>query len=462
VTITLDPVYLSRLQWVWVMAWHILLPAFTVGLASYIAVLEGLFFFRKEDVWLRLSRFWIRIFAVSFAMGVVSGIVMPFQFGTNWSRFSDAVANVVSPMMAYEDLMAFFLEAAFLGILLFGRRLVPRWAHFFAACMVAIGTLFSSFWILSVNSWMQTPAGFEIGDDGRFFPFSWLEIVFSPSFPYRLAHNVSAFYVTTGFVVLGVGAYLFRRGGFAEESRRMVLMALGFLALFVPLQIALGDLHGLNTRDYQPAKLAAIEARWETTAPVPFTLFAIPDQQGERNLYAIDIPYLGSLILTHSLNGGIKGLKQWPPDERPPVWPVFFAFRVMVGIGLVMLVVVSLGWLLRIRGQLFETGWFLRLCQWTAPLGFVAVLAGWITTEVGRQPWTVYGLMRTAQSVSPSLTGFDVLLSLLAYVAIYLLMFPAGLAVMARLVRQGPTEDVETRIPVEGLRPQAPFSNIVE
>jgi cytochrome d ubiquinol oxidase subunit I len=395
-------------------------------------------------------------------MGVVSGIVMPFQFGTNWSRFSDAVANVVSPMMAYEGLMAFFLEAAFLGVLLFGRRLVPRWAHFFAACMVAIGTLFSSFWILSVNSWMQTPAGFEIEDDGRFFPISWLAIVFNPSFPYRLAHNVSAFYVTTGFVVLGVGAYLFRRGSSVEEARRMVLMALGFLAPFVPLQIALGDLHGLNTRDYQPAKLAAIEARWETTAPVPLTLFAIPDQQGERNLYAIDIPYLGSLILTHSLNGGIKGLKQWPPDERPPVWPVFFAFRVMVGIGLVMLVVVSLGWFLRIRGQLFETGWFLRLCQWTAPLGFVAVLAGWITTEVGRQPWTVYGLMRTVQSVSPSLTGFDVLLSLLAYVGVYLLMFPAGLAAMARLVRQGPTEDVETRIPVEGLRPQAPFSNTAE
>jgi cytochrome bd ubiquinol oxidase subunit I len=462
VMMTLDPVFLSRMQWVWVIAWHILLPAFTVGLASYIAVLEGLFFFRREDIWLRLSRFWIRIFAVSFAMGVVSGIVMPFQFGTNWSRFSDAVANVVSPMMAYEGLMAFFLEAAFLGILLFGRRLVPRWAHFFSASMVAIGTLFSSFWILSVNSWMQTPAGFEIEDDGRFFPISWLAIVFNPSFPYRLAHNVSGFYVTTGFVVLGVGAYLFRRGSSVEEARRMVLMALGFLALFVPLQIALGDLHGLNTRDYQPAKLAAIEARWETTAPVPLTLFAIPDQQGERNLYAIDIPYLGSLILTHSLNGGIKGLKQWPPDERPPVWPVFFAFRVMVGIGLVMLVVVSLGWFLRIRGQLFETGWFLRLCQWTAPLGFVAVLAGWITTEVGRQPWTVYGLMRTAQSVSPSLTGFDVLLSLLAYVAIYLLMFPAGLAVMARLVRQGPAEDVETRIPVEGLRPQAPFSNTAE
>jgi cytochrome bd ubiquinol oxidase subunit I len=214
---TLDPVFLSRMQWIWVISWHILLPAFTVGLASYIAVLEGLFFFRREDIWLRLSRFWIRIFAVSFAMGVVSGIVMPFQFGTNWSRFSDAVANVVSPMMAYEGLMAFFLEAAFLGILLFGRKLVPRWAHFFAACMVAVGTLFSSFWILSVNSWMQTPAGFEIEDDGRFFPISWLAIVFNPSFPYRLAHNVSAFYVTTGFVVLGVGAYLF---GVAASLRK--------------------------------------------------------------------------------------------------------------------------------------------------------------------------------------------------------------------------------------------------
>ena len=452
----LDPLFLSRLQWAWVIAWHILLPAFTVGLASYIAVLEGLYFFTRREIWFRISRFWTRIFSVSFAMGVVSGIVMPFQFGTNWSRFSDAAANVISPLLAYEDLMAFFLEATFLGVLLFGRKLVPAWAHFFAACMVALGTLFSSFWILAANSWMQTPAGYEV-HDGRFFPTDWLAIVFNPSFPYRLAHNVSAFYVTTGFVVLGVGAWLVRRGGFAPESRLMVGMALGFLSLFVPLQIFLGDQHGLNTLEYQPAKLAAIEGRWETVSPTPLTLFGIPDQQAERNDYAIDIPYLGSLILTHSLTGEIKGLKDWPPDQRPPVWPVFFAFRIMVGIGFLMLGVVALGGVLWWRNRLFETTWFLRLCQWVAPLGFVAVIAGWTTTEVGRQPWTIYGLLRTSQSVSPSLTGPDVLLSLLAYMAVYLIMFPAGVAVMARIIREGPVAQTAPDEPVEGVQRKVPL-----
>ena len=454
---SLDPLFLSRLQWAWVIAWHILLPAFTVGLASYIAVLEALYFFRREEVWFRLSRYWTRIFAVSFAMGVVSGIVMPFQFGTNWSRFSDAAANVISPMMAYEGLMAFFLEATFLGVLLFGRDLVPRWAHFLAACMVAIGTLFSAFWILSVNSWMQTPAGFEIRD-GRFFPTDWLAIVFNPSFPYRLAHNVSAFYVTTAFVVLGVGAYLQRRGGFPAESRRMIYMALGFLTLFVPLQIFLGDQHGLNTLEHQPAKLAAMEGRWDTASPAPLTLFAIPDQEGERNRYAIELPYLGSLILTHSLDGEIKGLKEWPADQRPPVWVVFFAFRIMVGIGFAMLGIVALGWWLYWKGNLLETGWYLRLCQWAAPLGFLAVLAGWTTTEVGRQPWTIYGLMRTAHSVSPSLTGQDVFVSLLAYMAVYLVMFPAGFAVMAGMARIGP-QTVAPEKPIEGLQHETPVLN---
>ena len=273
---TLDPLFLSRLQWAWVIGWHILLPAFTVGMASYIAVLEGLYFFRGGEIWLRMSRFWTRIFAVAFGMGVVTGIVMPFQFGTNWSRFSDATANVLSPMLAYEDLMAFFLEATFLGVLLFGRRLVPRWAHFLSACMVALGTLMSSFWILAANSWMQTPAGYDVRD-GRFFPADWLAIVFNPSFPYRLAHNVTAFYVTTGFVVLGVGATLVRRSVSVAEAQRMMTMALGFLAVFVPLQIFLGDLQGLNTRQHQPAKLAAIEGRWQTAAPAPLTLFGIPD-----------------------------------------------------------------------------------------------------------------------------------------------------------------------------------------
>ena len=451
----LDPLFLSRLQWAWVIAWHILLPAFTVGLASFIAVLEGLHLFTGDQVWFRISRFWTRIFAVSFGMGVVSGIIMPFQFGTNWSRFSDAAANVISPMLAYEDLMAFFLEASFLGILLFGRNLVPRWAHFLAACMVAIGTLFSSFWILSVNSWMQTPAGFEV-KDGRFFPTDWLAIIFNPSFPYRLAHTVSAFYVTTAFVVLGVGAYLVRGGRFADEGQRIVRMALNFLIVFVPLQIVLGDMHGLNTRQYQPAKLAAIEGDWTTSDPTPLTVFGLPNETAERNDYAIEIPYLGSLILTHSLHGEIKGLKDFPVDRRPPVWPVFFGFRIMVGVAMIMLATVLAGWYLRLRKRLFTTRWFLRVCKGVAPLGFVAVLAGWTTTEVGRQPWTIYGLFRTAQSVSPSLTGHDVLVSLIAYMAVYLVMFPAGIAVMAGLVRTGPAEEAMGSDPVEGRQPKAP------
>ena len=291
-------------------AWHILLPAFTVGLASYIAVLEGLHFFTGREMWFRISGFWTKIFAVSFGMGVVSGIIMPFQSGTNWARFSDATANVISPLMAYEGLMAFFLETSFLGVLLFGRRLVPRWAHFVAGLMVAVGTLFSSFWILSTNSWMQTPAGYEIGPDGRFFPKSWFEIVFNPSFPYLLAHNVTAFYITTAFVVLGVGAYLLRSHKSQQEARTMMMMALGLLALLVPAQMLLGDMHGLNTLEYQPAKLAAIEGRYDTERPTPLTLFGIPDDRAQTMRYAVEIPRLGSLLLTHTWDGEIKGLKE--------------------------------------------------------------------------------------------------------------------------------------------------------
>ena len=451
---SLDPVILSRLQFVWVIAWHILLPAFTVGLASFIAFMEGLYFAGRNEIFFRISGFWTKIFSISFGMGVVSGIIMPFQFGTNWSRFSDATANIISPLLAYEGLTAFFLEAAFLGVLLFGRKLVPRWVHFFAALMVAAGTLFSSFWILATNSWMQTPAGYQI-IDGRFFPKSWMEIVFNPSFPYRLAHTVTAFYVTTGFVVLGIGAWLIRKGKAAEEGRVMVSTTLWLLLVLVPLQVFLGDAHGLNTLKYQPAKLAAIEARWDTASPAPLTLFALPDQKAQANHLSLDVPVLGSLILTHDPGGTIRGLKEWPRDQQPPVAIPFFAFRVMVGIGLVMLAVVLAGTALRPGGRLYRSDLYLRACQYAAPLGFLAVLAGWTTTEVGRQPWTVYGLLRTAQSVSPSLTGGDVLLSFAGYVAAYLIMFPAGLMLMARIVRRGFEPTVEDA--VESGRPYAPI-----
>jgi cytochrome d ubiquinol oxidase subunit I len=451
----LDPLLLSRIQFAWVIAWHFLLPAFTVGLASFIAVLEGLHLVTGREVYFRISTFWIKIFAVSFGMGVVSGITMPFQLGTNWSRYSDAVANVLSPLLAYEGLMAFFLEAAFLGVLLFGRNLIPRWAHFFAALMVALGTLASAFWILATNSWMQTPAGYEIVD-GRFMPKDWLAIVFSPSFPYRLAHTVDAIYITAGFVVVGVAAHYLQRGRFFEEARTMLSMTLWLLSVLVPLQIFLGDAHGLNTEKYQPAKLAAIEAIWSTGSRVPLNLFALPDDAEATNHDEVSIPDLGSLILTHDPNGTVHGLKEFPADQRPPVAIPFFGFRIMVGIGLIMLLIVALSWWLRWQGRLFDTDWYLRLCTLASPLGFFAVLAGWAVTEVGRQPWTVYGLLRTADSVSPSLTGADVAVSLIGYSLVYLLMFSAGIALIVRIVNRGPAEAETEPDEIESGRPRDP------
>jgi cytochrome d ubiquinol oxidase subunit I len=322
--------------------------------------------------------------------------------------------------------------------------------------MVAFGTLLSSFWILAANSWMQTPAGYEIVD-GRFFPGSWVDVIFNPSFPYRLAHTVVGFFVTTGFVVVGVAAWLLRRGGHAEEGRVMLSMTFWLLTALVPLQVLIGDLHGLNTLHHQPAKLAAIEAHWETQRRVPLTLFAIPDETNETNRFAIDVPLLGSLILAHDINGEIKGLKEWKKEDRPPVALPFFAFRLMVGIGLLMLALVALSWWLRLKGDLYDSPWFLKACIAVAPLGFIAVLAGWTTTEVGRQPWIVYGLMRTADSVPPSLTGADVLASLLGYMAVYLIIFPAGFFVMWRIARKGPAA-AEAYAPIESGRPSRPIT----
>lgn len=453
----LDPIILSRLQFAWVVAVHILLPSFTVGLASFIAVLEGIYFFNRREIYLRISMFWTKIFAISFGMGVVSGIVMPFQIGTNWSRYADATANILSPLLGYEGLTAFFLEASFLGVMLFGRNLVPRWAHFFSALMVGLGTLISTFWILSANSWMQTPAGYKIVD-GRFFPVDWLAIIFNPSFPYRFFHNVVGFYITTGFVVIAVGAYFIRKKTFANESRTMLSMTFWLLTALVPLQIFLGDLHGLNTLKYQPAKLAAIEAHWYTESRAPLTLFAIPDQTAETDRDAINVPLLGSIILTHDVNGVVPGLTQWPADQRPPVIIPFFSFRIMVGLGLLMLGLVAASLWLRYKGRLFNAKIFLLCCQWAAPLGFLAVIAGWVTTEAGRQPWTVYGLLRTAESVSPSLTGVDVLLSLLGYLVVYLIIFPFGILLMARVVRKGPADTIDKE-PVEGGQPSHPIVN---
>jgi cytochrome d ubiquinol oxidase subunit I len=449
----LDPLFLSRLQFAWVVAWHFLMPAFTVGLASFIALMEGLRLFTGREIYLRISTFWTRIFAVSFGMGVVSGITMPFQFGTNWSRFSDDVADIVAPLLGYEGLTAFFLEAAFLGVLLFGRKLVAPWAHFFAALMVALGTLFSTFWILATNSWMQTPAGFDLVD-GRFEPKGWIEIIFNPSFPYRLAHVVTAIYITTGFVVVGVASYWLLNRRFYAEARVMLSMTLWLLTVLVPLQAVIGDQHGRDTLKYQPAKLAGIEAIWEGGRRLPWVVFAIPDDAAAKNLYEVSIPLAGSLILTHNPDGEVRGLKDFPQQDRPPVAPPFFGFRIMLACWGLMMLTVALSWWLRIRDELYEAEWYHRLCTFAAPLGFVAVIAGWVTTEVGRQPWTVYGLLRTADSVSPSLSGVDVTVSLIAYTVVYLVMFGAGFTMIVRIFRRGPAADEPDLI--EGGRPQAP------
>jgi cytochrome d ubiquinol oxidase subunit I len=448
-----DPVLLSRIQFAFLIAFHFLLPAFTIGLASYIAVLEGLFLWTKRPVYLRLSAFWVRIFAVSFGMGVVSGIVLPYQLGTNWSRYSELTAAVVGPLMGYEALMAFFLEAAFLGVLLFGRKLVPPWVHFASAIVVAAGTLFSAFWILAANSWMQTPAGFEVVD-GRFVPTDWLQVIFNPSFPYRLAHTVIAVYLTTAFTVIGVAAWYLRRGRYAEESRVMITMGMLLATVLLPLQLLIGDLHGVNTLEHQPQKLAAIEGIWEGGPGQPAILFAIPDERQEKNHAEIGIPKLGSLYLTHSWDGHVKGLKDFPKEERPPVALPFFAFRLMVGMWLLMVGITAWAWMMRRRG--YDSRAFLYASTACIPAGYIAVTAGWTATEVGRQPWVVYGHLRTADAVSPNLTGPDVLISLALYVIVYAVIFGAGLHYLMRLVQRGMPEDVPE--PRQDRRPARPLS----
>lgn len=450
-----DPLFLSRIQFAFLIAFHFLLPAFTIGLASYIAVLEGLYLATKREVFLRVSAFWIRIFAVSFGMGVVSGIVMPFQFGTNWSRYSEATAAVIAPLMGYEALTAFFLEAAFLGVLLFGRKLVPQWVHFASAVIVAFGTLFSAFWILAANSWMHTPAGFEL-IDGKFIPTSWMEVIFNPSFPYRFMHTVIAVYLTTAFTVIGVAAWFLRRGRHVDESRVMITMGVLLASLLVPLQAVLGDLHGVNTLEHQPQKIAAIEGIWDSGRGQAAVLFAIPDEKNETNRAEISIPKLASYYLTHDWDGHIEGLKSFAKEDRPPVTTVFFSFRLMIGMWMIMLALTVWAWVLAWRGRLYTSPLYLRAANWAIPVGYVAVTAGWFTTEVGRQPWVVYGLMRTADGVTPSISGGNVLTSLALYVVVYTLIFGAGLFYLVRLVNRGvPAELPE---PHMNKRPARPLS----
>ena len=435
----LDPLLLSRIQFAFTISFHIIFPSFTIGLAAWLVVLEALWLRTGKQIYADISRHWIKIFAVSFGMGVVSGVVMSYEFGTNWSELSRRGGNVIGPLLSYEVLTAFFLEAGFLGIMLFGRERVPKWVHFFATCMVALGTAISTFWILSANSWMQTPQGFRVDDTGVLHVTDWWDVIFNPSFPYRFTHMVVAAYLTTAFVVGGIGAWYILRNRSVPHGRIMLGMALSLVVWLAPLQLVIGDMHGLNTLEHQPAKVAAIEANWETRRDMPLVLFAWPDNEAESNDYEIAIPDLGSLILTHEWDGEVRGLKSFPPEDRPnPIIP-FFAFRIMVGIGFIMIALGLTGAVLWLMGRLYTTRWYLHAMTFAAPLGFIAVIAGWFVAEVGRQPWVVYGVLRTADAVSP-VPGGSVLASIIMFVIVYGIVFGAGVFYMAKLVARGPDQ----------------------
>ena len=461
----LDPqataLVLARMQFAFTVSFHFIFPAFSIGLASYLAVLEGLWLKTGKTLYLDLFRYWLKIFSVAFAMGVVSGLVMSYQFGTNWSVFSDKVGGVIGPLMAYEVLTAFFLEAGFLGVMLFGMKRVGRGLHFAATLMVALGTFVSAFWIISVNSWMQTPTGFEMGPGGQFLPGpSWAAIIFNPSFPYRLVHTVIAAYLTTALVVGAVGAWHLLRDRTNAHARKMFSMAMWMAALVAPVQILAGDMHGLNTLEHQPAKVMAMEGHYQSHPDgAPLYLFGIPDDKAQRLDYAIGIPKASSLILKHDPNAPLAGLDTIAPENRPPVWIVFWSFRIMVGIGFAMLALGLWSLLARSRKRLYDWPMLHRAAVVMGPSGFVAVIAGWVTTEVGRQPFTVYGLLRTADSVSP-IAAPAVAASLLAFVVIYFAVFGVGTWYILRLMsaapephEDGPEEDEQAPIRTAGITP---------
>lgn len=431
-----DPVLLARLQFAFTIIFHIIFPTFTIGLSAYIATLGGLWLRTGQDRYRFLMQFWVKIFAVSFAMGVVSGIVLSYQIGTNWSRFSVVAGNVLGPLLGYEVLAAFFLEATFLGILLFGINRVPRWLYVVSAAVVAVGTTISAFWILAANSWMQTPAGFEMRD-GVAFPTDWFAVVFNPSFPYRFAHMLNAAYLTTGFVVLAVGARFLATGRHIAEGRTMLRMAIGLTAVLAPLQLVIGDQHGLNTLKHQPIKIAAMEAHWDGALPADFEIFAWPDEHAGLNRYSISIPKAGSLVLTHRMNGLFPGLLSVPEKDRPPVKVVFFSFRIMLAMGFFMIAAALLGAFFWWRGTLFDTTWYLRVMAQTWWVGFVAVIAGWVTTESGRQPWIVYNILRTADANSP-VPGATVAGTLALFIVAYGVVFSFGIYYINRLINKGP------------------------
>ncbi len=429
---------LARIQFAFTVSFHIIFPAISIGLASFLAVLEWRWLKTNNPVYQDLFKFWAKIFAVAFGMGVVSGVVMSYQFGTNWSEFSRVAGSITGPLLTYEVLSAFFLEAGFLGIMLFGwGRVGPR-AHFFATLMVAVGTCISMFWILSSNSWMQTPQGFSI-ENGIIVPQDWFAIVFNPSFPYRLMHMAAAAFLVSALLVAATAAWHLIKGRRDALVKKSFSMALWMLLILAPLQMFIGDLHGLNTLKHQPAKLAAMEGHWETNHDkgMPLYLFGIPDMEAEETKYAVGIPNLGSLIMTHSMDGKVTGLKDFPAEDRPNALVVFWSFRIMAGLGGLMILLALAALVLRKNDKLYENKWLHRFALCMGPSGFIALLAGWFTTEVGRQPWVVYGVMRTSDGLSP-VSAEQVGLSLIIFVLVYCVVFGIGIYYMLKLMYKGP------------------------
>lgn len=438
-----DPVLLARIEFFFNVAFHILFPSFTIGLASWLAVLEGAHLATGREEYRELSRFWTKVFAVSFGMGVVSGIVMTFQFGMNWSVFSHRAGAVMGPLITYEVITAFFLEATFLGVMLFGRGRVPDWMHFVATCAVALGTMGSAFWILSANSWMQTPGGFEILADGTYRATDWGEVIITDSLPLRIAHMLLAAYLTTAFVVAGSGAWYLLKNHEPRLARRMLSMGLGLATILLPIQLVVGHLSGVEVGENQPMKMAAIEARWETQKEASLTLVGWPDQEAATTLWAIDLPKIGSFIDSGDWDATMPGLKEWPQEDWPPVVFAFWGFRIMFAVAMVMLVVVVWSVVLRVGGRIYTNRPFLILTALCTPAGWIAVLAGWVTTETGRQPWIVYEVLRVADAFSP-LAGWEVPYSFLLYILVYTVIFGSGGYFVYRLLKAGPQPEEET------------------
>ncbi|HDT0721209.1 TPA: cytochrome ubiquinol oxidase subunit I [Proteus mirabilis] len=431
---------LARIQFAFTVSFHIIFPAITIGLASFLAVLEGLWLKTRNKDYLALFHFWSKIFAVNFAMGVVSGLVMAYQFGTNWSFFSDFAGSITGPLLTYEVLTAFFLEAGFLGVMLFGWNKVGEKLHFFATCMVALGTLMSTFWILASNSWMQTPQGFEIVNN-QVVPVDWLAVIFNPSFPYRLAHMGVAAFLASAFFIAASASWHLLKGNKTSAMKKMLSMSIWIILILAPIQALIGDMHGLNTLKHQPAKIAAIEGHWQNNPgeATPLILFGMPNMDEEKTKYALKIPYLGSLILTHSLDKQVPALKEFPKDDRPNSLIVFWSFRIMVGLGMLMILVGVWGTWLRYKKKLYQSNLFLRFTFLMAPSGLIAILAGWFTTEVGRQPWVVYGIQRTRDAVSAH-GEMHMSISLLIFLIVYGSVFGIGYAYMLKLIRKGAPE----------------------